>query len=229
MEIGFTQWLSQARYFDVMTWLIMGVLALMFITAWVILVIKLVVWREARNDADTCINKLDVASSVADIELIIRQLSQAGIAAYYLSDLLRRLYELGGAPGAVRQLSQEEYTQLEQMNVQIIDARIYKEQAMIAPMGAFMTVSPLLGLFGTVWGLVNSFLGIAQYRSADITAVAPGIAQGLMTTVAGLMVAIPSAVFLYLMQMQLRSVENKLVTISNQALWVIHRQLVRKG
>ncbi|MCL4380019.1 MotA/TolQ/ExbB proton channel family protein [Candidatus Dependentiae bacterium] len=229
MEIGFVQWIGQAKYFDVMTWLILGFLAGMFLVAWIIVVIKSVMWREARNDADVCINKLAVASSIADIELIIRQSSQAGIAAYYLADLLRRLYELSGSHGAVRQLSQDEYNQLELMSAQLIDARMYKEQAFVAPMGAFMALSPLLGLFGTVWGLVNSFLGISQYRSADITAVAPGLAQGLMTTAAGLIVAIPSAIFLFLMQMQIRSLENKLITIANQAMWIIHRQLVRKG
>lgn len=56
------------------------------------------------------------------------------------------------------------------------------------------TVSPLLGLLGTVLGVMNSFIGVASAGSANITAVAPGVAQALTTTVAGLIVAIPAAI-----------------------------------
>ncbi|MHB9028591.1 MAG: MotA/TolQ/ExbB proton channel family protein, partial [Candidatus Latescibacterota bacterium] len=53
-------------------------------------------------------------------------------------------------------------------------------------------VSPLLGLLGTVWGVMYSFLNIGQVGTASIAAVAPGIAEALMTTIAGLLVAIPA-------------------------------------
>jgi biopolymer transport protein TolQ len=56
------------------------------------------------------------------------------------------------------------------------------------------TVSPLLGLMGTVLGVMNSFIGVAAAGSANISAVAPGIAEALTTTVAGLAVAIPAAI-----------------------------------
>ncbi|MBW3552876.1 MAG: MotA/TolQ/ExbB proton channel family protein [Gemmatimonadetes bacterium] len=54
------------------------------------------------------------------------------------------------------------------------------------------TVSPLLGLLGTVIGVMNAFLGITATGSANIGAVAPGVAEALVTTVAGLAVAIPA-------------------------------------
>jgi biopolymer transport protein TolQ len=56
------------------------------------------------------------------------------------------------------------------------------------------TVSPLLGLLGTVLGVMNSFIGVAAAGSANISAVAPGVAEALTTTVAGLTVAIPAAI-----------------------------------
>ena len=56
-------------------------------------------------------------------------------------------------------------------------------------------VSPLIGLFGTVWGLVHAFVQISEAKSADITVVAPGMAQALTTTLAGLVVAIPALIF----------------------------------
>jgi biopolymer transport protein TolQ len=56
------------------------------------------------------------------------------------------------------------------------------------------TVSPLLGLMGTVIGVMNAFLGITATGSANIGAVAPGVAEALITTVVGLAVAIPAVI-----------------------------------
>ncbi len=52
--------------------------------------------------------------------------------------------------------------------------------------------APFLGLLGTVWGVMSTFSGIAQKGSADLAAMAPGVSAALITTVAGLLVAIPS-------------------------------------
>jgi biopolymer transport protein TolQ len=56
------------------------------------------------------------------------------------------------------------------------------------------SVSPLMGLLGTVVGVMNSFIGITSEGSANIAAVAPGIAEALITTVVGLAVAIPAVI-----------------------------------
>jgi biopolymer transport protein TolQ len=53
-------------------------------------------------------------------------------------------------------------------------------------------ISPLIGLLGTVWGVMYSFISIGQQGTANIAAVAPGIAEALMTTIAGLCAAIPA-------------------------------------
>jgi biopolymer transport protein TolQ len=57
------------------------------------------------------------------------------------------------------------------------------------------SAAPFVGLFGTVWGIMDSFFEIGNKGSASLTVVAPGIAEALITTVAGLLVAIPSVVF----------------------------------
>ena len=61
----------------------------------------------------------------------------------------------------------------------------------LATIGA---VSPLLGLLGTVLGVMDSFIGIATGGSGNISAVAPGVAEALITTVVGLAVAIPAVI-----------------------------------
>jgi len=54
------------------------------------------------------------------------------------------------------------------------------------------TASPLIGLLGTVWGIMNSFISMNLQGNASIATVAPGIAEALTTTIAGLLVAIPA-------------------------------------
>lgn len=57
------------------------------------------------------------------------------------------------------------------------------------------TVSPFIGLFGTVWGIINAFEGLGQAGSASLRAVAPGISEALVATAMGLAAAIPAAIF----------------------------------
>ncbi len=58
-----------------------------------------------------------------------------------------------------------------------------------------VTISPFLGLLGTVWGIMTSFWDMSTMHSANLTVVAPGIAEALVTTVAGLATAIPAVIF----------------------------------
>ena len=63
---------------------------------------------------------------------------------------------------------------------------------MLATIGA---TAPFIGLFGTVWGIMNSFQSIALTRETSLVAVAPGIAEALFATALGLFVAIPAVIF----------------------------------
>jgi len=56
------------------------------------------------------------------------------------------------------------------------------------------STSPYVGLFGTVWGIMNSFLGLAQQQQATLATVAPGISEALIATAMGLFAAIPAVV-----------------------------------
>ena len=69
-------------------------------------------------------------------------------------------------------------------------------QAGVTLIGSVGATAPFIGLFGTVWGIMNAFVGIAQSGSTSLAVVAPGIAEALMATALGLVAAIP-AVLLY--------------------------------
>lgn len=77
------------------------------------------------------------------------------------------------------------------------------------------SVSPFIGLLGTVWGIAHSFYEIGSMGSASINVVAPGIAEALITTILGLVVAIPCGFFYNIFLKQLRQLETELITFCN--------------
>ncbi len=62
----------------------------------------------------------------------------------------------------------------------------------LSTLASIGSVSPYIGLFGTVWGIMNAFLGLSQSNQASLSAVAPGIAEALIATAIGLFTAIPA-------------------------------------
>jgi len=84
----------------------------------------------------------------------------------------------------------------------------------ILSLGTVANVSPFLGLFGTVWGIMNSFLSIGIKETASIAAVGPGIAEALVATAAGLAAAIPAAVAYNHFLGRLRALEGDLEAVS---------------
>ena len=80
-----------------------------------------------------------------------------------------------------------------------MDVAVTKEaEALQAGLPVLATVgstAPFIGLFGTVWGIMNAFIEIAQQQNTNLTVVAPGIAEALLATGLGLLAAIPAVIF----------------------------------
>lgn len=86
--------------------------------------------------------------------------------------------------------------------------------------------APFIGLFGTVWGIMNSFHGIGLRGSASLAVVAPGISEALVATAAGLAVAIPAVIaFNYFMQ-KIKILESELNSFSADFLNIIERDIL---
>lgn len=78
----------------------------------------------------------------------------------------------------------------------VLNVTIGREMALIETWMTFLasvsSVAPFIGLFGTVWGIMRSFIGIAQAQNTSLAVVAPGIAEALLATAVGLIAAIPA-------------------------------------
>ena len=91
-------------------------------------------------------------------------------------------------------LSAAQFDAIEAVLERAVSHQIQELEKRIGFLGTLVSLSPFCGLFGTVWGVMLAFCGIAAAGKADFTALAPGVAGALLTTVAGLIVAIPSLV-----------------------------------
>lgn len=87
------------------------------------------------------------------------------------------------------------------------------------------SVSPFLGLFGTVWGLMSAFQALGLQGSVSIGAVAPGLAQALLTTAAGLITAIPAVICYNYLINAIRKMQNEMVAFNSQVQGLVERYL----
>jgi len=92
----------------------------------------------------------------------------------------------------------------------------------LATIGA---ISPFVGLFGTVWGIMNSFIGIAQTQTTNLAVVAPGIAEALLATAIGLVAAIPAVVIYNVFARMIGNYKASLGDVAAQVLLLQSRDL----
>lgn len=95
-------------------------------------------------------------------------------------------------------------------------------------LGFLATVSaaaPLCGLFGTVWGIVNTFLAVSSMGNANLVIVAPGIAEALVTTIFGLIAAIPASIAFNYYTNKMNRFLDKLDNFSSELLVILSREL----
>lgn len=87
------------------------------------------------------------------------------------------------------------------------------------------TTATFLGLFGTVWGLLKSFLSISALQDTSLLVIAPGIADALITTVFGLVAAIPATIFYNIYNAKINSFEDQMMSFGTDVLTILSREL----
>jgi len=108
-----------------------------------------------------------------------------------------------------------------------INTEVTRMTQMVPFLATTGNTTPFIGLFGTVWGIMNSFHGIGLRGSASLAVVAPGISEALVATAAGLAAAIPAVIaYNYFMQ-KIRIIESELHSFSADFLNIIERDILR--
>ena len=94
----------------------------------------------------------------------------------------------------------------------------------LALLATVASVSPYVGLFGTVWGIMDSFIGLANESQASLQVVAPGIAEALVATAMGLFAAIPAVLAYNRYSSQVDSIIQSYHTFQDEFSSILHRQ-----
>jgi biopolymer transport protein TolQ len=107
------------------------------------------------------------------------------------------------------------------------DEVVYMERY-LAFLGTTGTVGPLLGLFGTVWGIMDAFYGIGLKGAGDLGALAPGLAAALVNTISGLFVAIPAVIAYNYFADKIRDIAIRCDSFSMEYLSYLERYVLRR-
>jgi biopolymer transport protein ExbB len=171
---------------DVVVKAVMIGLVLASVATWTVLLVKTIQLRVARRMARGALTAILAARSLLDA---VRQIGeQRSAVGYLLAVADEEIEKSRGLPA--EGIKERVAWQLERVEAAAVQ-RIGRGMGVLATIGA---VAPFVGLFGTVWGIMNSFIGISRAHTTNLAVVAPGIAEALLATAFGLAAAIPAVV-----------------------------------
>ncbi len=130
-----------------------------------------------------------------------------------------------GLPTAVPGLSVGLHQRITQAMQLTLDRELEKLQRYMSFLATVGSTAPFVGLFGTVWGIMNSFQSIAASKNTSLAVVAPGIAEALFATALGLVAAIPAVVAYNKLSGDLDRYEGRLEAFSAEFSAILSRQL----
>ena len=187
------------------------------LATWVVLLVKGASLLQARREAAQAVAVLKTATSLPDAAV---KSGASALARRLLDDVQQEVHlSPPGAPAAA--LKERAGFRQEQLIAQQVRG-MTQGIGLLASIGA---VAPFVGLFGTVWGIMNSFIGIAASQSTNLATVAPGIAEALLATALGLVAAIPAVVIYNVLSRGINQVKAQLRAASAQVLLMLSRDL----
>ena len=190
---------------------ILLILGIFSIVSWAMIFQKLGLFGRVRRQSDQFLRIFRATKGVANPQA----LASAGspFSYVYAAGYRELLSQVGtGNPQPTGKLKS---LQAVTVSMQLASAeevrRVEKGMSWLATTGS---VTPFIGLFGTVWGIIDAFSGLGNAGAASLRAVAPGIAEALITTAAGLFVAIPAVIFYNHFLQSIRDLAQRLDTFA---------------
>ncbi|MFH1476641.1 MAG: MotA/TolQ/ExbB proton channel family protein [Verrucomicrobiota bacterium] len=111
---------------------------------------------------------------------------------------------------------------------QTVDEQVIEIEKNVVVLATAVTAAPFIGLMGTVWGVMDSFGGLAIQGTATISAVAPGISGSLLTTLAGLIVALPSLIGYNMLTSRIRILSTMMEHFAEELMADLERHSLKK-
>lgn len=181
---------------DPLTKFVLAILAILSLISWAIMFAKWKAFGAAEKNGMAFVREFERARGMDDAMLLAQRVKSSAFTAVF-SRAVQFLHDTKPALGATAERSARlSGSQVEALHL-VLDAESGREREELGKfipwLATIGNVSPLIGLFGTVLGVIEAFTGLATKGSGNIGAVAPGIAIALVATAAALAVAIPAA------------------------------------
>ena len=203
---------------------VMGVLVLMSLYSWYIIGYKYLLLSSATRETDRF---LEAFWRSRDIEAIYKEaqgLQRSPLSHLFLAGYSELSKLQAGGPSTDREGDLENVARsLSKAQTREI-TRLESHVPFLATTGS---AGPFIGLFGTVWGIMNSFLAIGAMKSASVATVAPGIAEALIATAIGLVAAIPAVLAYNFFLRRITVLASEMETFSKDFLNIVRRHFLK--
>lgn len=205
---------------DIVVKIVMVGLLLASVATWTILIAKAVELKRARARVMASLRRLSEARGLAEARLALGggdRLTQA-----LLSEATREMKlssDILAAPGVKERIGAC-FAEIERAEA----LAIKRGTGLLASVGS---TAPFIGLFGTVWGIMNSFIGISKAQTTNLAVVAPGIAEALLATAVGLFAAIPAVLIYNHLARQASAYLELVSNLAGELLRIVSRDLDR--
>ncbi|MCA1512851.1 tonB-system energizer ExbB [Bradyrhizobium yuanmingense] len=172
---------------DVIVKAVMIGLAFASLMTWTVFIAKSIELSVASGKLRAALKKIAEARSLAEAQMALG--TKEGILPSFLAAALREARISAGlsSDAGIKERAASSFSEI----VRAEQRRIRIGMGVLATIGS---TSPFVGLFGTVWGIMNSFIGISKSQTTNLAVVAPGIAEALLATAIGLVAAIPAVI-----------------------------------
>ncbi len=196
---GFTQDFYQGEIWQLLTntgpvaRLVLLMLLGFSILSWAIILRKFRTFRAARNESLEFLKVFRQSKKLSEIRAFCRTLKESPLPEVFQSGYreIENQAAMVESAGKPRIRSLEAVRRALQIGASTELGRMEQWLVWLATTGS---VTPFVGLFGTVWGIIDAFHGLATAGTATLHSVAPGIAEALITTAAGLFAAVPAVI-----------------------------------
>lgn len=212
---------------DAMTKLVLFILLIMSVICWSIFFYKIVMFKIKFRQMKAVLKYVKKVQTSDDLRTMAAAFTQT-LPGYVIAKNLSFLKGLLEIKGPTIPFDEHDLHALSERVDQTIEDIIFREESYIPFLASCAAVAPLLGLFGTIWGLVHSFVSISQAQQADIVTIAPGIAEALITTLVGLIVAIPAAMMFHYLTSKIRHLEQQLFRLADKLSWIVQTIFVQR-
>ncbi|UPJ52893.1 tonB-system energizer ExbB [Bradyrhizobium sp. 200] len=172
---------------DVVVKAVMIGLAFASLVTWTIFIAKMIELSVVQRKVRSALAKIGDARSLSEAQFALG--AKGSVLASFLAAAMREARLSAGisSDAGIKERAASSFAEI----VRAEARRIRLGMGLLATIGA---TSPFVGLFGTVWGIMNSFIGISKSQTTNLAVVAPGIAEALLATAIGLVAAIPAVI-----------------------------------